>query len=106
MTDQRQRFFISWIYEPRALNGGQGWMGKISKGWKSSGVFTAGSGRPLNATVVGDANQDGNSDNDDFQGCGAIPCSARIMPQRICDSRASCTHEKGLSWTSPRNHLT
>jgi hypothetical protein len=68
VTDQRQRFFISWIYEPRALNGGQGWMGKISKGWKSSGVFTAGSGRPLNATVVGDANQDGNSDNDRLPG--------------------------------------
>ncbi len=68
VTDQRQRLVFSWIYEPRALNGGQGWMGKISKGWKSSGVFTAGSGRPLNATVVGDANQDGNSDNDRLPG--------------------------------------
>jgi len=68
VTDQRQRFVLSWIYEPRALNGGQGWMGKVSKGWKSSGVFTAGSGRPLNATVVGDANQDGNSDNDRLPG--------------------------------------
>jgi TonB dependent receptor len=47
VTDQRQRFVFSWIYEPQSLNGGQGWMGKISKGWKSSGVFTAGSGRPV-----------------------------------------------------------
>jgi hypothetical protein len=68
VTDQRQRFVFSWIYEPRALNGGQGWIGKISNGWKSSGVFTAGSGRPLNASIVGDANQDGNSDNDRLPG--------------------------------------
>jgi hypothetical protein len=68
VTDQRQRFVFSWIYEPRALNNGQGWIGKVSTGWKSSGVFTAGSGRPLNASVVGDANQDGNSDNDRLPG--------------------------------------
>ena len=64
VTDQRYRFVFSWIYEPRALNNGQGWMGKISKGWKSSGVFTAGSGRPINARVIGDANQDSNGGND------------------------------------------
>src|SRR5438128_4090496 len=68
VTDQRQRFFFSWIYEPRALNSGQGLVGKISKGWKSSGVVTAGSGRPVNAAVVGDANQDGNSENDRLPG--------------------------------------
>ena len=68
VTDQRSRFVFSWIYEPRALNGGQGWMGKLSKGWKNSGVITAGSGRPVSATVVGDANQDDNSNNDRLPG--------------------------------------
>jgi outer membrane receptor protein involved in Fe transport len=68
VTDQRNRFVFSWIYEPGALNGGLGWLGKISKGWKNSGVITAGSGRPVNATVVGDANQDGNSGNDRLPG--------------------------------------
>ncbi len=64
VTDQRNRFVFSWIYEPRALNGGRGWLGKVSKNWKNSGVVTAGSGRPVNATVIGDANQDDNRSND------------------------------------------
>ena len=68
VTDQRNRLVFSWIYEPRALNGGHGWMGKLSKGWKNSGVITSGSGRPVNATVIGDANQDDNSSNDRLPG--------------------------------------
>ena len=68
VTDQRNRMVFSWIYEPRALNGGHGWMGKFSKGWKNSGVITSGSGRPINATVIGDANQDDNSSNDRLPG--------------------------------------
>ena len=64
VTDQRNRFVFSWIYEPRALHGGRGWIGKLTKNWKNSGVVTAGSGRPVNATVIGDANQDDNSSND------------------------------------------
>ena len=42
-------------------------------GWEESstigswpGLYTVGSGRPVNATVQGDANQDGNSHNDRF----------------------------------------
>lgn len=68
VIDQRQRFVFSWIYEPRALNGGHGFLGKLSKGWKSSGVVTAGSGRPIDARVIGDANQDSNSGNDRLPG--------------------------------------
>ena len=64
MTDQRNRFVVSWIYEPRAFNGGLGWMGKLSSGWKNSGVITPGSGRPVDPTIIGDANQDDDSDND------------------------------------------
>ena len=68
VTDQRNRFVFSWIYEITARNGGQGWLGNLSKGWKNSGVITAGSGRPINATVIGDANQDDNSNNDRLPG--------------------------------------
>jgi hypothetical protein len=68
VTDQRNRFVFSWMYEPHALNGGQGWLGKLTKGWKNSGVITAGSGQPVNAQVQGDANQDGNSENDRLSG--------------------------------------
>ena len=68
VTDQRNRFVFSWIYELSALNRGQGWLGKLSKGWKNSAVITAGSGRPVNTTVVGDANQDDNSNNDRLPG--------------------------------------
>jgi len=32
--------------------------------WKISGIMTYGSGRPANATVSGDPNQDGNTSND------------------------------------------
>jgi hypothetical protein len=35
-----------------------------------SGIFTAGSGRPVNARVTGDANRDGNPDNDRLPGVG------------------------------------
>jgi len=36
--------------------------------WKFSGVVTCGSGRPVNARILGDANRDGNSDNDRLPG--------------------------------------
>jgi len=43
-------------------------LGKLSKGWKNSGVITAGSGRPVSATVIGDANQDDNGNSDRLPG--------------------------------------
>ena len=68
VTDQRNRFVFSWVYEPHALNGGHGFLGRLTKEWKNSGVVTGGSGRPVNASVIGDANQDGNSENDRLPG--------------------------------------
>jgi hypothetical protein len=68
VTDQRNRFVFSWMYEPHAFNGGHGILGTLTKGWKNSGVITAGSGRPVDATVAGDANQDGNYGNDRLPG--------------------------------------
>jgi hypothetical protein len=64
VTDQRQRFVFSWIAEPKPFHRGQEWLGRIFNDWKLAGVFTYGSGRPVNLTVAGDPNQDDNSDND------------------------------------------
>ncbi len=68
VTDQRHRLAFSWIAEPRPFNREQPFLGKIFNDWKLSGVVTVGSGRPVNATVAGDPNQDGNSFNDRLPG--------------------------------------
>jgi hypothetical protein len=68
VTDQRHRFVASTVYEPlpvhyqfRALNA-------VLSNWKASSVFTAGSGRPINATMAGDSNRDDNIYNDRLPG--------------------------------------
>ena len=68
VTDQRQRLVLSWIAEPRPFHRGQEWLGRIFNDWKVAGVTTYGSGRPVNATVQGDPNQDDNSSNDRLPG--------------------------------------
>lgn len=71
VTDQRQRFVFSWIAEPKPFGRNQPILSAIFNDWKQSGVVTMGSGRPVNVTVSGDPNQDGNGEND------RIPGSAR-----------------------------
>jgi hypothetical protein len=68
VTDQRHRFVLSWIAEPRPFHREHELLGKIFNDWKISGLVTIGSGRPINATVFGDPNQDGNSSNDRLPG--------------------------------------
>jgi hypothetical protein len=66
-TDQRQRFIAAWVAEPtfkfdnKKLN-------VLVNNWKLSDVVTVGSGRPLNATMAGDANGDDNIYNDRLPG--------------------------------------
>jgi len=55
--------------------------------WKIAGVFTIGSGRPADAKVFGDLNQDGNSFNNRLPGYGRN-ASDLTMPPPTCDSRA------------------
>ena len=69
VTDQRQRLSLSWMAEPRPL-AGQAWLGKVVNHWKLSGVMTFGSGRPTEARVSGDPNQDSNTSNDRLYGYG------------------------------------
>jgi hypothetical protein len=68
VTDQRQRLAFSWIAEPRPFHRGEEFLGKVFNDWKLAGVFTYGSGRPVNVTVAGDPNQDDNDSNDRLPG--------------------------------------
>jgi hypothetical protein len=70
VTDQRQRLSISAIEEPNPFAGGQRVLAAMFDHWKISGIMTYGSGRPANAMVSGDPNQDGNTSNDRLSGYG------------------------------------
>ncbi|HLX73790.1 MAG TPA: hypothetical protein VKR26_03595, partial [Terriglobales bacterium] len=52
------------------FHAGQEFLGRIFNDWKFSGVVTAGSGRPVDARIFGDPNQDLNSSNDRLPGYG------------------------------------
>ncbi len=68
VTDQRNRFEAAFSVEPRPFHREHEFLGHLLNDWKVSSVVTAGSGRPVNATVSGDPNQDGNYDNDRLPG--------------------------------------
>lgn len=70
VTDQRQRLTISAIEEAHPFADGQRVLATMFNHWKVSGIMTYGSGRPANATVSGDPNQDGNTSNDRLSGYG------------------------------------
>ncbi len=70
VTDQRHRLSVSWIAEPRPFDPGQGLLATMFDHWRLSGVMTYGSGRPAQARVYGDPNQDGNTSNDRLPGFG------------------------------------
>ena len=68
VTDQRQRLVAAISAEPHPFHRGQPFLGHIFNDWKVSSVVNYGSGRPFNATVAGDPNQDGNDLNDRLPG--------------------------------------
>jgi len=70
VSDQRNRLTIAAIEEPRPFGPGHKILSPLLNHWKISGVMTYGSGRPANASVSGDPNQDGNDDNDRLPGYG------------------------------------
>ncbi|HWR37798.1 MAG TPA: TonB-dependent receptor [Clostridia bacterium] len=67
-TDQRHRFMASWIAEPRPFHRDRPVLRFFFNDWKFSSIVTVGSGRPVNASVIGDPNRDGNSANDRLPG--------------------------------------
>jgi hypothetical protein len=70
VTDQRDRLTIAAIEEPHPFDAGQKVLGAMLNHWRISGVMTYGSGRPANADVSGDPNQDDNTSNDRLAGYG------------------------------------
>ncbi len=54
--------------EPRPFHRGHELLGHLFNDWKISSVVNYGTGRPVNATVAGDPNQDGNDLNDRLPG--------------------------------------
>ncbi len=68
VTDQRHRFVGAFSVEPRWFHREHPLLGHAFNDWKISSIVTAGSGRPVNATVNGDPNQDGNDLNDRLPG--------------------------------------
>jgi hypothetical protein len=69
-TDQRQRFVLQAVAEPRPFHREQPFLRAVLNNWKLSQVTTIGSGRPITAFVSGDANADGNLGNDRLPGLG------------------------------------
>ena len=70
VTDQRHRFALSWVSTPRPFDRNHPLLEKFFNDWKLSGVITVGSGRPVDARMYGDPNQDGNTSNDRLPGYG------------------------------------
>jgi hypothetical protein len=68
VTDQRQRLVVAFSAEPHFFHRGHELLGHVFNDWKISTVINYGSGRPFNATVSGDPNQDGNDLNDRLPG--------------------------------------
>lgn len=56
VTDQRNRFIASAVYEPASFDYALPLFDALFKNWKVSSVITLGSGRLINATIAGDAN--------------------------------------------------
>jgi len=68
VTDQRHRVVASAIYELNPFDRSHETLRHWFNHWKLAWIMTAGSGRPLNATIAGDPNQDGNTSNDRLPG--------------------------------------
>jgi hypothetical protein len=68
VVDQRDRLVVAFSTEPHPFHRGHEFLGHVFNDWKISSVVNYGSGRPFNATVSGDPNQDSNSLNDRLPG--------------------------------------
>jgi len=58
----------SWVYELSPFDRSHETLRRLFNHWKLAGILSTGSGRPVSATVAGDPNGDGNSDNDRLPG--------------------------------------
>jgi hypothetical protein len=68
VTDQRHRMVGAFSVEPHFFHRGHEFLGHVFNDWRLSTVVNYGTGRPFNATVAGDPNQDSNDLNDRLPG--------------------------------------
>ncbi len=68
VTDQRQRLVAAFSADLHPFHRGHEFLCHAFNDWKVSSIVNYGSGRPFNATVAGDPNQDGNDLNDRLPG--------------------------------------
>lgn len=68
VTDQRQRLVAAFSADPNPFHRGHELLGRFFNNWQISSIVNYGSGRPVNATVAGDPNQDDNDLNDRLPG--------------------------------------
>jgi hypothetical protein len=67
-NDQRHRFLVSWIAEPRPFHRDHPILRTVFNNWRLSSSSNLGSGRPVTARVRGDFNMDENTSNDRLPG--------------------------------------
>ncbi len=77
VTDQRHRLVASWAYELEPFDRSHEALRRLFNHWKLAGIVSAGAGRPVNATIAGDANRDDNTSNDRLPG---VPRNAYTGP--------------------------
>ena len=95
VTDQRHRVVASSVYEPASFHYEQPVLNALFNNWKVSTVITAGSGRPINATMAGDANRDDNSYNDRLPGVGRNLCWPRVFHHRCATQQRLSVERAG-----------
>jgi hypothetical protein len=86
VTDQRNRFVASTVYEPKSFHDERPILNALFNNWKVSTVFAASSGRPISATIAGDANRDDNSHSDRLPGPGGTPTLVLVISPPMCAS--------------------
>ncbi|MGI9102659.1 MAG: TonB-dependent receptor domain-containing protein [Terriglobales bacterium] len=67
-TDQRHRVAGAFTWAPEPFHHDHPTLKLLLNDWRLAGIVTVGSGRPLSARIVGDANADGNTYNDRLPG--------------------------------------
>jgi len=103
VTDQRQRLVAAFSVEPHPFHRGHELLGRAFNDWRISSVVNYGSGRPFNATVAGDPNQDGNDLNDRLPGYSR---NAFTGPDyATADLRLIRTVRFGALQTQPRRRI-
>ena len=91
VTDQRHRLVAAWVADMRPFGCDQPVLSTLFNSWTLSNIVTVGSGRPVDARIIGDANQDGNSTNDRLPGVGRNSVGRPwAMPPPTCASLVSC----------------